>query len=196
VHRSRRDFDDDDIRGRYRRLAEEIFVDKGPDGRITPAALDDEPTLTARVKWYSAVRGFGFVRTTATPEEDLFLPQRIVGRDADLPAGTTLTIRAGVDLKGQGRAVIAVLAVDRSTALDVTAGPRAPLVDPKRVETGRLNRKTPSGSGFITPELGGLDIYISGGVLSASGVQVGDRVEMDVGDGDRGPVAVRVRKLP
>jgi cold shock CspA family protein len=146
------------------------------------------------VKWFSSERGYGVVEVTDTLE-NLFLPARVIGPDADLPAGTTLTVRAGLDLKGKGRSVVSVLAIDRSTATNISTGRRMPLIVANRVERGKLDRKTASGSGFIVADMGA-DIYVPGAVLAAAlDVRVGDRIEADVGDGDKGPVAIRIRQI-
>jgi cold shock CspA family protein len=89
---------------------------------------------------------------------------------------------------------VSVLDVDRSTAIPFDpSGRNMPLVAPKRVEIGKLVRKTRSGSAFMIPEFGGVNIFIP--VSVAAGLDVGARIECDIGDGDKGPVAVKLRKV-
>jgi cold shock protein len=218
VHRERRrrGFDDDDDyppvgnqRDRYRRQADEGIFSPLPlksadppapetsGGRLTVGhrpADDDEPAQKARVKWFNAEKGYGFVALT-DGGESIFLPMRVVGPDADLPTGTTLVVRVGLDLKGKGRSVVSVLDVDRSTAIAVGAGPNQPLIAAVRTERGRLARKTASGVGFFESELGGVDIFVPRSCFTDVDVKPGDRIEVDIGNGSKGPLAVRIRRI-
>jgi cold shock CspA family protein len=147
-----------------------------------------EPT-GAVVKWYRADLGFGFVKLAGSGQ-DCFLHKQVAG-DGDLPAGSTLTVRPGIDPVSGKPAVMEIVAVDRSTALPASPPP----VVPKRIETGRLISRTVSGSGFLVPDLGGENIYVPASRLVGLEVKVGDRLECKVGDGHRGPVATKVVKV-
>jgi cold shock CspA family protein len=155
-----------------------------------------EPPQPARVKWYREDKGYGFVTLTDSGE-DLFLSQRVVGVGVDLPAGTTLTVRAGLDRVTAKPTVLEVVDIDRSTALPAT---RPAATGPTRTETGVLRLRTQSGAGFLRCDFGGPDIYIPRGCFltpETEAVQVGDKIEADAADGDggRGPIAVRIRRL-
>jgi cold shock CspA family protein len=161
--------------------------------------LDDEakragrrpaaPRFRATVKWYRDDLGFGFA---TSDNGDLFLSKQVVGEGIDLPAGTTLTVRGGIDPEAGKPAVLELLDIDRSTA--VMSAPALKLVAPKRVETGRLIGRTASGSGFLAPDLGGDNIYIPAACLLRLECKVGDRLECKVGDGNKGPIATKIIK--
>jgi cold shock CspA family protein len=196
--RNRRGYEDDEypavnnLRTRYRRAAEELFAPLPV--RAPTLAADGAEAVQARVKWYSNEKGFGFCAIIDTGE-DVFIPRRAVGDDADLPTGAIVTVRIGPDVKGgAGKlVVIALLAVDRSTATGVSMGPRPPRVEPNRVEIGTLTRKNEAGSGFLTTEWNST-VYVP--AMIGRQLEVGDRIECECGDGDRGPLATKlIRKL-
>ena len=198
--RNRRDaFDDEDSgfnspRAAYRRPSAEAEALFSPRPSQPVADPDDAPTRKARIKWFSNEKGYGFV-AMADSAESVFLPRRVLGADAaDMPPGTTLSVRIGDDPKGNGsQCVVAVLNIDRSTAIGVSTGPRLPLVAANRVEVGILARKTAAGSAFAVPELGGRDLYVPAAI--ARGLEVGARCEFDVGDGNRGPICCRLIRV-
>src|ERR1700756_5181561 len=77
--------------------------------------------VEAKVKWFNASKGFGFV-TLADGSQDAFLPMAILRRAGyeDLREGASLTCEVSEGAKGP--LVTSVLSVDNSTAASPQGG--------------------------------------------------------------------------
>ena len=51
------------------------------------------------------------------------------------------------------------------------------------------------GFGFITPDDGGKDLFVHVSAIESGSLGDGDSVEYEIGEGQKGPCAVQVRKL-
>src|SRR6202040_211974 len=95
------------------------------DHRMGSAPEDAPPTRTvdAKVKWFNAGKGFGFV-TMADGSPDAFLPMAILRRAGyeDVREGASITCDVGAGAKGP--LVTAVLSIDLSTAVEPGSGER------------------------------------------------------------------------
>jgi cold shock protein len=120
-----------------------------------------------------------------------------------VPPGATLEVRAGPGPKGAQ--VTEILSVDASTAsLEQPRRPR-----PERPAYGPAAERATAeqigtvkwfnamkGFGFVGPDRGGKDIFVHASALERSGLMglaEGQRVAVDVADGQKGPEAVNVR---
>jgi len=155
--------------------------------------------VDAKVKWFNATKGFGFV-SPADGTQDAFLPMAILRRAGyeDIREGATLICEIGTGAKGP--LVVSVIDVDLSTALP-QADRRSPADrDVPRASSGSLDGAVkwfePSkGYGFISPDGGGKDIFIHITALRRSGLdglEPGARVRVDVVDGKKGLEADRI----
>jgi cold shock protein len=161
---------------------------------------DDSPLagrrVEATVKWFDAVKGFGFV-TLADGGGEAFLPMatlRRVGRD-DIREGASITCEIGAGAKGP--LVVNVIHIDNSTATPATGGGR-PAASPRPARTldGMVKWvETEKGFGFIAPTGGGKDIFVHRTALERSGVPAlvaGQKVRVAIVDGRRGLEADRI----
>ena len=163
------------------------------------------PPVRAVVKWYNPDKGFGFVEL-ADGSGDAFLHVSVVERSGqgNVSPGATLEVRAGPGPKGPQ--VTEILSVDASTA----AQEQSRRARPERSASPPADRSTveelgsvkwfnaSKGFGFIAADRGGKDIFVHASALERAGIMGladGQRVAVDVADGQRGPEAVGVRLI-
>jgi CspA family cold shock protein len=192
----RRDFDDDNYQPPSRDFG--YAPPRGPQFD-SPSG----PPVRATVKWYNPDKGFGFVQL-ADGSGDAFLHVSIVERSGhgSVPPGATLEVRAGPGPKGPQ--VTEILSVDTSSALQEQPRrarperPAYPAADRPTIEelgTVKWYNGT-KGFGFIASDRGGKDIFVHASALGRSEIMElaeGQRVAVDVADGQKGPEAVSLR---
>jgi CspA family cold shock protein len=192
--RRRRDFADDDYQPPSRGFG--YAPPRGPQFD-TPSG----PPVPATVKWYNPDKGFGFVEL-GDGTGDAFLHVSVVerGGHSGVPPGATLEVRAAPGQKGLQ--VTEILSVDASTAREEgprRARPEQPGYDDRATiqETGTVKWFNHlKGFGFIGSDQGGKDIFVHASALKRSGIidlVEGQRVTVDVAEGQRGPEAVSLR---
>ncbi len=167
--------------------------------------------VEARVKWFNAAKGFGFV-TLTDGSPDAFLPMAVLRRAGydNVGEGAVLVCEIGPGAKGP--LVLNVLNVDESqvVARPPRGGREGGYGDrdrdsyggggggggPSQSLEGAVKWFEPDkGYGFISPDGGGKDIFIHVTALRRSGVNelaAGQRVRVDVVEGRKGLEADRV----
>jgi cold shock protein len=196
--RRRRDFDDDNYQPPSRNFG--YAPPRGPQFD-SPSG----PPVRAVVKWYNPDKGFGFVALD-DGSGDAFLHASVVERGAHggVGPGVTLEVRAGPGPKGPQ--VTEILSVDISTASQEQPRrprPERPVYPPaERSSVEQLGTvkwyNATKGFGFVGPDQGGKDIFVHASALERSGIMglaEGQRVAVDVADGQKGPEAVGLRLL-
>jgi CspA family cold shock protein len=194
----RRDFADDDYQPPSRNFG--YPAPRGPQFD-NPSG----PSVRATVKWYNPDKGFGFV-TLSDGSGDAFLHVSVVersGHGSILP-GATLEVRAGPGPKGLQ--VTEIISVDESTASqepprrarpERAAYPPADRPTVEELGTVKWYNAT-KGFGFIAADRGGKDIFVHASALERAammGLAEGQRVAVDVADGQKGPEAVSLRAI-
>ena len=166
--------------------------------------------VSALVKWYNATKGFGFVQL-GDGSPDAFLHVSVVEQSglADVPEGTTLVCDISEGRKGPQVAVIHRVE-SYGTPQPISRGPRPERARPtievseladdvgSTVE-GRVKFFNPEkGFGFVCPDDGGKDVYISLRTLQRTGVaslEPNQRVRLVTRMGQKGPMADRLELL-
>ncbi len=159
---------------------------------MTNDQFSDPPDITHReitavVKWFNATKGFGFVQPS-DGSPDAFMHISVVERSGlgTLPLGATIICDLCAGQKGPQVAAVH----------SVTSMPEAP-PQPDAGEAAEMegtvkfyNRE--KGFGFVVPDGGGKDVFVSARVLAHAGIQGLDpeqRVRMMIRMGQKGPMA-------
>jgi len=194
----RRGFDDDNYQAPSRSFG--YAPPRGPQFD-SPSG----PPIQATVKWYNPEKGFGFV-SLGDGSGDAFLHVSVIerGGHGTVPPGATLEVRTSPGQRGPQ--VTELISVDTSTAQAEPArrprpersayreADRATIEEVGTVKWYNANK----GFGFIASDRGGKDIFVHASALERAGVTglaEGQRVSVDVADGQKGPEAVSLRLI-
>jgi len=146
--------------------------------------------VEAKVKWFNASKGFGFV-TLSDGTQDAFLPMAILRRAGFEEALEGASVVCEVGDGAKGPLVVNILEIDNSTASQPMAQADR---RPKPVSSGSVEGavkwfEPDKGYGFISPDGGGKDIFVHITALRRSGISelvAAQRVRVDVVEGRKG----------
>jgi CspA family cold shock protein len=148
--------------------------------------------VEAKVKWFNATKGFGFV-ALSDGSKDAFLPMAILRRAGYDEAREGASIVCEVGIGAKGPLVLNVLTIDNSGA---PAGGERRAASTASTLDGVVKWFEPDkGYGFIAPDGGGKDIFVHVTALRRSGLSAldsGQRVRVDAVDGKKGLEADRI----
>ena len=156
---------------------------------LAPEDASVAQRIEARVKWFNASKGFGFV-AMADGTPDAFLPMAILRRAGyeDVREGASIVCEVGAGAKGP--LVTNVISIDLSTAVAPTVGVDRRAGRPSSSLEGAVKWFEPEkGYGFVSPDGGGKDVFIHITALRRSGLEglnPGQRVRVEVIDGRKG----------
>ena len=157
---------------------------------------DDVTTdVTASVKWYNPTKGFGFVQPDSGGG-DAFLHASVVAMTGHQALGEGDVLTCDIAAGPRGPQVVAIHQVERSSQ----PPPRdwsSPSNDPdgEIVEGVVKFFDAAKGFGFILPDDGGKDIFISARTLTRcglTGLEADQRVKVVTRIGHKGPMAEEV----
>ena len=165
-------------------MSESDLEQPGPSG----------PAVTAAIKWYSHLKGFGFVQP-ADGSPDAFLHVSVVAQSGirDLPIGATIVCEITEGPRGpQVSAIHSVEDIPQEEFHGDSGGEA-------RVVEGTVKFFSFSkGFGFVIPDDGGKDVYVSIRALESSGVthlEPEQRVRLKTRIGQKGPMADQIEVL-
>ena len=166
-------------------------------GRGFGQPMSAQDNVSATVKWFNRTKGFGFVQM-GDGSPDAFLHISVV-QDAghrDLPEGTVIICNITEGQKGPQ--VASILRVEHLPA----SAPPAPAREasgPTETIEGRVKFfNVERGFGFVIPEGGGQDVFVSVRTLERIGMnslEPNQRVRLHCRMGHKGPMAEGVELL-
>lgn len=156
--------------------------------------------VEAKVKWFNASKGFGFV-TPTDGSQDAFLPVAVLRRAGYEGVREGASVTCEISAGAKGPLVTTILNIDDSTAVAPHGGGSADQRGSRPSQTieGAVKWFEPEkGYGFISPDGGGKDVFIHITALRRSGVtslDPGQRVRVEAVDGKKGLEADRITLL-
>lgn len=182
--------------------------------RRLPPAVEQE-RVTVRVKWFNPTKGFGFVVPEDDEGKDAFLHASVLPQPEAQSIAEGATLVCDLAQGQKGMMVSSVYSVDLSTVEQSFGdgasggGPRGGFGD------DRASRRAPStpgdsgegtvkffneskGFGFVTPDNGGNDIFVSARILGRAGIatlETDQRVRFESRVGDKGPMADKIELI-
>jgi CspA family cold shock protein len=161
------------------------------------------PTVWGKVKWYNAVKRYGFLELSDGSGDAFLHASALAGISVDaLQPGVTIEFRTAPAQRGVQ--VTEVISVDSSTA--------APPRPPRKSSRSPLDRQpleasiqeigtvkwynVARGFGFIVRDGGGKDVFVHVSALDRAGItglNEGQRVFVGVAEGQKGPEAASIQ---
>jgi cold shock protein len=171
-----------------------------------PSATQASGSVEAIVKWFNAEKGFGFVAVAGGSEAFMHIRQLEAAGHSSVPEGARVKVRIGQGQKGPE--VTEVIEVDPTTAqvTSTPAGRSAPGSSSQRQPVGATTECVGSvkmynankGFGFVGQDGGGKDVFVHATTLERgglSGLTEGQRVRMQIGQGQKGLEARSIKLL-
>ena len=195
----------------YRERERPSYRDENPEDDRAPEVQPSDPgrapasagaPVDATVKWFNAEKGFGFVGLAEGSAAFLHIRQLEAAGHRSVPEGARVRVRIGQGRKGPE--VTEVMAVELGAAA-LKSAETLPASLPSRVigqtkeSIGTVKLyKAEKGFGFVGQDGGGKDVFIHATTLvraGLTGLTAGQRVRMQIGQGQKGLEAQSIELL-
>jgi CspA family cold shock protein len=159
---------------------------------MAPEFDDLTSNVTAHVKWYNPNKGFGFVQP-ADGGGDAFLHASVLGQAGYQDLGEGDVITCDIAPGPRGPQVVAIHNVARSEQPRDTTWSRGGNSGATETVEGTVKFfDAAKGFGFVKPDDGGKDVFISARILTRAGIgalETDQRVRVTTRLGPKGPMA-------
>ena len=159
------------------------------DGRGSDQPAPSRQGVTAVVKWFNALKGFGFVQLEdGSPDAFLHISVLAAAGRQELPDGTTIVCDITEGPRG-----LQVASITRFESLPDARAPAPSPEEPGPSVDGTVKFYNQiKGFGFVIPDDGGKDVFISARTLQLVGLttlEANQRVRLTTRMGHKGPMA-------
>jgi CspA family cold shock protein len=182
--------------------------DSSGHSKVTPQLAEPQlgeppaPTVWGKVKWYNALKRYGFVELSDGSADAFLHASALAGISVALQPGVTIEFRTAPAQRGVQ--VTEVISVDSSTAAPPRPARknfRSPLnrqpLEASVQEMGTVKwYNAAKGFGFIVLDGGGNDVFVHVSALQRAGIMglsEGQRVYVGVAEGQKGPEAASIQ---
>ena len=168
----------------------------------SPSAPPASEPVEAIVKRFNAEKGFGFVAVVGGSDAFIHIRQLEAAGHSSVPDGAHIKVRIGQGQKGPE--VTQVIEVNGDAARSGSSAERRPaapsqVVSQTKEGIGTVKMyKADKGFGFVGQDGGGKDVFVHATALARaglSGLVEGQRVRMQVGQGQKGLEAQTIELL-
>jgi CspA family cold shock protein len=167
-----------------------------------PSAPQAPEPVEAIVKWFNAEKGFGFVDVVGGSEAFIHIRQLEAAGHRSVPEGARVKVRI---VQGQKGSEVTEVIELLSGSVAVGSSAARPRAAPSQV-TGQVAEsigtvkiyKSDKGFGFVGQDGGGKDVFVHATALKRaglSGLAEGQRVRMQIGQGQKGLEAQTIELL-
>ncbi len=158
---------------------------------MPPEINDVTANITAQVKWYNPNKGFGFVQP-ADGGGDAFLHASVLGQAGYQQLGEGDMVTCDIAPGPRGPQVVAIHSVEPSSQSRGTWSRGGDDQPGETVEGTVKFFDAAKGFGFVTPDGGGKDVFVSARILTKAGLaslESDQRVRVTTRLGPKGPMA-------